>query len=94
MAVVLDLEENGKTCLQARMTAGAVSASPLRAYQAESHLSGKALTAQLISETAELAATEIQPVPHHGFSGAYLSDCLRVHTRMALTAAIAQAGKK
>jgi len=94
VAVVCDLQDDGRTCLQARVTVGAVSAEPLRARAAESHLSGKPLSAPRMAEAAELAAAEIQPVPHHGFSRAYLSECLGVYTRMALTSAAAQAVEK
>jgi 4-hydroxybenzoyl-CoA reductase beta subunit len=93
VAVALDLQDDGKTCLQARIAIGAVSAAPLRARRTESLISGKPLTASRLAEAAELAAAEIQPVPHHGFSKSYLSECLRVHTRRALTAAAGGAGE-
>ncbi len=87
-AVALDLADDGVTCSQARIVVGAVSASPLRARAAESFLAGKALTEQFIDETIESVSAEIQPVPHHGFSRAYLTACLRTQTRQALAAAV------
>jgi 4-hydroxybenzoyl-CoA reductase beta subunit len=93
VAAVLGLQDDGKTCVQVRIAVGAVSAAPMRAHRAEFHLSGKPLAASIITEAANLTATEIQPVPHHGFSRAYLSECLRVYTRLALTVAVAQAGQ-
>ena len=87
-AVALDLADDGVTCSQAKIVVGAVSASPLRARAAESFLAGKALTEQFIDETIESVSAEIQPVPHHGFSRAYLTACLRTQTRQALAAAV------
>jgi len=87
-AVGLDLADDGVTCLQARIVVGAVSASPLHARAAESFLAGKALTEQVVDEAIESVSAEIRPVPHHGFSSAYLTACLRTQTRRALAAAV------
>jgi 4-hydroxybenzoyl-CoA reductase beta subunit len=93
LAAVLDMETDGKTCSNAKIVVGAVSASPLRARQAESFLTGKPLTDQLISETIESVLVEIQPVPHHGFSKAYLTECLRAQIRQVLSAAAGRAAE-
>jgi len=86
LAVVLDMAADNKTCSNAKIVVGAVAASPLRARKAESLLTGKPLADQLIAETAAAVSAEIQPIPHHGFSKAYLSECLRAQTRQVLSA--------
>jgi hypothetical protein len=45
---------------------------------------------ELIAEAAEQAAAELRPVPHHGYSRAYLSECLRVQVRRVLASAFRQ----
>ena len=87
VAVVLNVEADGVTCVTARITVGSVFASPLRALKTESSLAGKALTEQSISEAAQSVIEEIHPIPHHGFSKAYLKECLRVQSRKALRSA-------
>jgi len=93
VAVRLDLEDDGVTCSQAKIVLGAVAASPLQAYASQSALVGKALTEQVIDETVESLSAEIRPVGHHGFSGAYLTACLKTQTRKALAAAVKRALK-
>ena len=87
VAAVLDMEDDGETCSRARLTIGAVSAAPLRARKAESALTGKRLSKDLFSQVADQAAVEIRPIPHHGHSRAYLTECLRAETRQALCSA-------
>jgi CO/xanthine dehydrogenase FAD-binding subunit len=87
VAAVLDMEDDGETCSRARLTIGAVSAAPLRAWKAESDLTGKRLSKELFSQAADQVVAEIRPVPHHGHSRAYLTECLRAGTRHALCSA-------
>lgn len=87
VAVVLDLEGEGGPCSEARIAVGAVSSAPVRARRAESALSGKALSRSLIKEVSKTVSEEVRIVPHHGFSGAYLTECLEVQVRQALCAA-------
>ena len=87
VAAVLDMEDDGGTCSSARLTIGAVSAAPLRARKAESVLTGKRLSKELFSQAADQVVAEIRPVPHHGYSRAYLTECLRAETRHVLSSA-------
>ncbi len=87
VAAVLDMEDDGETCSKARLTIGAVSAAPLRARKAESALAGKRLSKELFSQVADQVVEEIRPVPHHGHSRAYLTECLRAETRQTLCSA-------
>ena len=86
VAAVLDMEDDG-ACSSARLAIGAVSAAPLRARKAESALKGKRLSKELFSQVADQVAAEIRPIPHHGHSRAYLTECLRAETRQALCSA-------
>ena len=87
VAAVLDMEDDCETCSRARLTIGSVSAAPLRARKAESTLKGKRLSKELFSQVADEVGGEIRPIPHHGYSGAYLKECLRTGTREALGSA-------
>jgi len=87
VAAVLDMEDDGGICSRARITIGAVSAAPLRVRKAESALTGKRLSKELFSQVADQAAVEIRPIPHHGHTRAYLTECLRAGTRHALCSA-------
>lgn len=94
VAAVLDMEDDGGTCSRARLTIGAVSAAPLRALKAESALKGKRLSKELFSQVADQVVAEIRPIPHHGYSRAYLTECLRAGTRHALCSAAEGIKKK
>lgn len=87
VAAVLETEDNGSTCSRARLTVGAVSSAPVRARAAESILTGEDLSEELFAHAADLAASEIQAVPHHGYSRPYLKECVRVWTDRALRSA-------
>jgi CO/xanthine dehydrogenase FAD-binding subunit len=89
LAVAMDMDDRGKTCLQARIAVGAVSPGPVRAFNAESLLKGKMISDTLFSKVAQAAAEELQMIPHHGYSGFYLKKCLQVQLRRALDTAIA-----
>lgn len=94
VAAVLDTEDDRKTCSEALIAVGAVSASPLRARKAETILAGKRLSSELFSEAAQVVAEELSLVPHHGYSQTYLTECLRVQTRRVLAAAAGRIGKR
>ncbi|MBI4633456.1 MAG: xanthine dehydrogenase family protein subunit M [Deltaproteobacteria bacterium] len=85
-AVALRMESDGATCSAAVITVGAVSPAPRRARKAEEALQGKRLSPELFGESARIAAGEISPLPHHGFSAPYLRECLEVQIRRALEA--------
>jgi 4-hydroxybenzoyl-CoA reductase beta subunit len=88
VAVVLDLEEDRQTCRKARIAVGSVAAAPLRSPAAEAVLAGGRLNDKVIAAAAHQSAAEIRPVPHHGYSRAYLTECLRVQVRRVLHSAM------
>ena len=85
VAAVLDMEDDGKTCAQARISVGAVSGAPLRARKAELSLRGQGLSSNLFSKAAQIVNDEVRVVPHHGYSHAYLSEVLKVQSQRVLT---------
>jgi 4-hydroxybenzoyl-CoA reductase beta subunit len=88
VAAVLDLEEDRQACRNARIAVGSIAAAPLRPPKAEAVLAGGRLSDKVITAAADQAAAEIRPVPHHGYSRAYLTECLRVQVRRVLNSAI------
>jgi CO/xanthine dehydrogenase FAD-binding subunit len=89
MAVLIEIEEDGLTCADVRFVAGAVSTEPVRLMKAEAAMQGNQLSAGLFADVASVAASEINPLPHHGYSFIYLKKCLEVQTRRVLEAAFA-----
>jgi 4-hydroxybenzoyl-CoA reductase beta subunit len=91
IAVVLSLDNDGKTCAAARIVVGAVAGGPLRALAAEQALVGQVLDDDSLSRAADAANDEINPLPHHGFTRNYLKENIRVYLRRTLEAALARA---
>jgi len=89
-AAVIEEKEDKKARYRARLTVGGVSARPKRARKGEAILAEGEFCEDLFSEVAGSVAKEIDPVPHHGYSRAYLAEALRVSTRAVLTRASTQ----
>jgi len=88
VAVALDFGQDRQTCVAVRIAAGSIAAAPVRARTAEALLTGRRPTPASVAAAAEAASVEIQPIPHHGYSRAYLRECLRVQVRRALQSAL------
>ena len=71
-----------------RIVMGAVAPIPLRAKKAEAKLRGKKITENLISEAAQIAATECKPISDIRASEEYRREMVRVFTLRALRKAI------
>jgi carbon-monoxide dehydrogenase medium subunit len=80
------------TCAQARIVLGAVGPVALRARQAEALLTGATLSAKLLQEASELAATETRPIDDVRSSAAYRRAMAAVLVRRALAVAATRAG--
>ena len=94
IAVTLRLEEDGETCADARIVFGAVGEGPLRPAVVEQGLKGSRPTKESLTETADEASREVNPLPHHGFNKGYLRDNIRVHLARSLDRALARAQGK
>jgi 4-hydroxybenzoyl-CoA reductase subunit beta len=88
VAVVMDLAEDRKTCLDVRITVSGVSSGPIRARKAEATLVGQKVSPDIFRSVAETTANEIVPLPRYEFSRPYLRKCVEVQSRDALTLAI------
>jgi carbon-monoxide dehydrogenase medium subunit len=62
VAVSITLDEKKEICADARIGMAGVAAAPVRAKKAEDVLKGKKITEDLLSEAAEVAKTEIEPI--------------------------------
>lgn len=93
IAVVLEMEAQGTSCLGARITVGAVSTAPIRALKAEEIILGQPASKDLFQEVAKTVAADAHPFPHHGYSITYLRECLRVQALRALTLASEHVGR-
>lgn len=91
IAVALRLEQDGKTCIDARIVVGAVREGPVRALVAEGSLKGAVLSEDLLAQAAATASKEIKPLPHHGFSKRHLMDNINVYLRRTMTQAVERA---
>jgi 4-hydroxybenzoyl-CoA reductase beta subunit len=93
VAACLEMANGSGTCSAARITAGAVSARPVRASKAEKAMAGETLSDKLFQKIAEMVAGEIRPVMHHGYSAPFLRECLKVQTYRTLGLAAKRTGK-
>lgn len=91
VAVGLQTKDNGKTCSKARIVCGAISGGPLRLTSAETLLSSKTLTLDLLELAAKEAAAWLNPYPHHDYSAGYLKAVLKEETHQALVLAAQRA---
>ena len=93
VAVRLRMADGADTCAAARITAGAVSAGPVRAFKTEKAMAGEVLGEQLFQKIAEMVAGEIRPVIHHGYSVPFLRECLKVQTYRTLALGAERTGR-
>ena len=91
IAVALRLDQDGKTCTEARVVIGAVREGPVRAFAAEGLLKGAVLDDKRLAQSAGVASKEIKPLPHHGFSKRHLMDNIRVYLRRTMAQAVERA---
>lgn len=89
VAVSLERSEDAMTCRQARVAVGAIRERPLRLVQTERALAGARLDPASAVAIAAVAAKEINPLPHHGFTIRYIRDDFRIKMRRVLEAAFA-----
>lgn len=92
VAVRLDMADKGGSCAAARITVGSVAAGPLRARKAEKAMTAEPLSDKIFKEIAAIVAGEIHPVMHHGYSIAFLKECLKTQTYRTLVLAAERAG--
>jgi carbon-monoxide dehydrogenase medium subunit len=82
--LAIAIKRRGDLCEASRMVVGASTAKPTRLRKAEDFLKGKAVTARVAAETAEIAASEIQPISDNRGSGEFRREMLQVVARRTL----------
>lgn len=90
MALTLQLDADRESCKEARVAIGAVNEGPVRLSKTEAAMQGQRLNKKSLTELAEMASAEVNPLPHHGFSKPHLRDNIRVYLRRAMEAALAR----
>ncbi len=90
VAVQITLDDAG-ACMRAGIGLTNVGMTPIKATQAEASLIGKKLDDATIQQTAELAASESQPMDDIRGSADYKRDLVRVLTARALNTALNRA---
>jgi 4-hydroxybenzoyl-CoA reductase beta subunit len=93
VAILLDMTDKGNTCAAARIVVGSVGSGPVRAVNAEAATAGKKISDTFFQEIAHIAAGEIKPVMHHGYSVPYLKECLNIQINRTLELAARRTGK-
>lgn len=84
VAVCMRMDENGKTCREARIALGAVAPTPIRALTAESVLTHKDVDDELIAEAGKKASQEAKPIDDIRASKAYRTEMIKVLTKRAI----------
>jgi carbon-monoxide dehydrogenase medium subunit len=80
-------DQGSNFCREAKIALGAVAPTPVRAPQAESILTGRALTEESIEEAAEQASKEAHPVSDVRGSATYRREVIKVLTKRTLKTA-------
>lgn len=94
VASFLTLSPNNETVDKAHIALGAVAPRPVRAYEAESFLTGKSVTADIIEEVAGKTAAEASPISDIRGSYEYRREIVKVLTRRTLRESCTRLGLK
>lgn len=94
VAAAVQVSPDGKKCRRARLALGSVAPTPRRAPKAESLLEGQAVSAKLIDEAAEAAASESRPLSDLRASKDYRREMTLVLAGRALREAFRRAAQE
>jgi len=90
VAVSITADENGDSCLDARIVLGAAASKPVRSRQAEQLLLGKKPNGELLEEVGQKASEEADPVTDIHASEAYRRHLVDVLTKKMVKKAWSQ----
>lgn len=82
--LAVNLKKEGDVCEDVRLVVGATTTTPTRLRKAEAFLKGKTMTRRIVADTAELAATEIDPISDIRGDGEYRREMVRVVCRRTI----------
>jgi carbon-monoxide dehydrogenase medium subunit len=91
VAVLLTLNEDGRTCRRVRVALGGVAPVPLRARNTEKILEGSELEETRIREAAKAASGECRPITDVRASAEYRREMARILTERAIRKCLAPA---
>lgn len=92
VAVQVELEEDIKTCRQARIALGVAAPTPLRASEAEAYLAGKIIDQVSLTEAGRIAVGESRCRDSLRGQAWYRQEMIRVYLRRMGLAALQRAG--
>jgi len=82
--VALSVRRSGARCHEARLVVGASTPIPARVARAEAFLAGKAVTAEVAAEAADIASADILALSDSRGDEAYRRDMVRVVARRTI----------
>jgi len=81
VAVLVELESDGKTCARARLAAGSVGPTPLRLRAVESLLEGEQIITSLLGDAQRVASRSVAPITDIRSTEAYRRQIIGVYVR-------------
>jgi carbon-monoxide dehydrogenase medium subunit len=87
-AACVELEDGAKRFKRVRLALGAVAPTPLRAETAETWLTGRACTPEVIAEAGRVAAGEAEPIDDFRASAEYRRELVQAISRRVIGAAL------
>jgi CO/xanthine dehydrogenase FAD-binding subunit len=84
VAAHLTLDEDGRTCREARIALGAVAPTPIRANEAEARLINRVIDDDLAAEAGRVASQEASPIDDIRASKGYRMEMIGVLTKRAV----------
>jgi carbon-monoxide dehydrogenase medium subunit len=91
VGVALTLSRRNGSCEDVRLALNSVAATIVRAKQAEAALRGRQITAAMLDEMGEIAATEVDPIDDNRGSSEYKRELVKVLVRRAAHEALQRA---
>jgi carbon-monoxide dehydrogenase medium subunit len=88
VAALITLDSAGTVCEDTRVVLGAVAPTVIRAVDAEKALRGKAITEDVIQESAQIASEESRPISDIRGSAEYRKEMVAVLARRAIKRAL------
>jgi carbon-monoxide dehydrogenase medium subunit len=83
-SIALVVQRSGTICTDARLAVGASTAVALRIPRAEAFMNGKTITPDVARETAEIVATDIDPISDARGDANYRRDMVRIVARRTI----------